>query len=94
MIIKDSFGNAFAPYLALHYDEVYIADYRYFNTNIPDFIKENNITDFIFAHNTCVVNTRFSVVRATALLKSYRGPSKPKVVVADSLATAPKDSLK
>ena len=93
MIIKDSFGNAFAPYLALHYDEVYVADYRYFNTNIPDFIKQNNITDFIFAHNTFVVNTRFSVVRETALLKSYKGAAVPaKKVVVDSLA-APKDSL-
>jgi hypothetical protein len=94
MIMKDSFGNAFAPYLALHYDEVYIADYRYFNTNIPDFIKQNNITDFIFAHNTFVVNTRYSVVRATALLKSYRGPAPaPKKVETDSLAL-PKDSIK
>ncbi|HVD96554.1 MAG TPA: DHHW family protein [Cytophagaceae bacterium] len=94
MIIKDSFGNAFAPLLALHYDEVYIADYRYFNTNIPDFIKQNNITDFVFAHNTFVVNTRYSVVRETALLKSYRGPAVlPKKVIVDSLA-APADTLK
>ncbi len=94
MIIKDSFGNAFAPYLALHYDEVYIADYRYFNTNIPDFIKQNGITDFIFAHNTFVANTRYSVVREAALLKSYRGDHSPvKKAPADSLAM-PKDTIK
>ena len=29
-MIKDSYGNAFAPYLASHYEEVYVLDYRYF----------------------------------------------------------------
>lgn len=26
MIIKESFGNAFAPFLVSHYDDVYIVD--------------------------------------------------------------------
>ncbi|HWZ22866.1 MAG TPA: DHHW family protein, partial [Cytophagaceae bacterium] len=94
MVIKDSYGNAFAPYLALHYEQVFIVDYRYFKSNIPDFIKENKITDFIFAHNTFVVNTRYSSSRETALLKSYKGPAvaeKKKIV--DTLSVK-KDTIK
>jgi hypothetical protein len=84
MIIKDSYGNAFAPYLALHYEQVFIVDYRHFKSNIADFIKQNKVTDFIFAHNTFVVNTRYTSVREMALLKSYRGLAVPKAVVPDT----------
>ncbi len=94
MVIKDSYGNAFSPYLALHYEQVFIVDYRYFKSNIPDFIKENKITDFIFAHNTFVVNTRYSASRETALLKSYKGSGvmeKKKII--DTLSIK-KDTLK
>ncbi len=93
LCIKDSYGNAFAPYLALHYEQVFIIDYRYFKSNIADFIKTNKITDFIFAHNTFVVNTRYTSMRELALLKSYRKSATPKVVVKDTLVV-PKDTLK
>jgi hypothetical protein len=93
MVIKDSYGNAFAPYLALHYEQVFVVDYRHFKSNIADFIKENKITDFIFAHNTFVVNTRYTSTRETALLKAYKGPAIPekKEIVVDT-ATVKKDT--
>ncbi len=85
VIIKDSYGNAFAPYLALHYEQVFIIDYRYFKSNIPEFIKEYKITDFIFAHNTFVVNSRYTSIKEMALLKSYKGKAKAVKINADSL---------
>ncbi len=97
LLIKDSYGNAFAPYLALHYEQVFVIDYRSFKSNIPDFIKENGITDFIFAHNTFVVNTRYTSTRETALLKSYKGPAKPekaeKKIAVDTVSIK-KDTVK
>ncbi len=68
LIIKDSYGNAVAPYLAMHYQEVYVIDYRYFEKNILSFIKKNKITDLIFLHNTFVVNTRYTVQRELYLM--------------------------
>ncbi len=45
LLIKDSFGNALAPFLLAGFEEVYIVDYRYFECNVLTFIEENGITD-------------------------------------------------
>ncbi|MDD4769233.1 MAG: DHHW family protein, partial [Eubacteriales bacterium] len=52
MVIKDSFGNAFVPFLLPHYEEIYIVDPRFYNVsttgNIVDFVKENGINEVVF----------------------------------------------
>lgn len=48
-IIKDSYGDALAPYFLQSFEEIYIADLRKFELNAIDFIKENDITDVVFA---------------------------------------------
>ncbi len=60
LIIKDSYGNAFAPYLASRYEETYIIDYRYFNGNIKKLIQDNGIQSIIFAHNTYVIQSSYT----------------------------------
>lgn len=82
-IFKDSFGNAFVPYLAMHYQDIFIADYRYFNKNVLDFIKRNKITDLLFIHNTFVVNSKFVVTREGYLLRSKI--RAPLLITPDSL---------
>ncbi|HHW94001.1 MAG TPA: hypothetical protein GX734_05845 [Clostridiaceae bacterium] len=47
LIIKDSFGNAFVPYLANHYDEIYVVDARYYVRSLKALVKENGITDVL-----------------------------------------------
>ena len=69
--IKDSYGNAFAPFLPAHFEEVYIIDYRYFNGNIKELIKKYGITDIIFSHNIYVINSSFTTFRETKMLNSY-----------------------
>ncbi len=54
LVIKDSYGNAFTPYLANHYDEIYIIDPRYYKRSIKSLVSENGINDvmmlnYIFA---------------------------------------------
>lgn len=51
VFVKESFGNAFAPYLACNYKDVYIIDYRYFDGDITDFAKEKGATDIIVQNN-------------------------------------------
>ena len=48
LIFKDSYGNALAPFVVSSFDEVIIADYRYFELNAKDFIEEHGITDVCF----------------------------------------------
>lgn len=61
MVVKESFGNAFAPFLISHYDEVYIVDQRYFELPAIDFIKENGITELLFANNSFAVCTPYHI---------------------------------
>lgn len=51
VIIKESYGNAFVPFLVDNYDKVYVVDYRYYQENIVEFVKNNNVNDVIFLNN-------------------------------------------
>jgi len=81
LVIKDSYGNALAPYFALNYQEVDVVDYRYFNANLINFIRDKKITDMIFLHNTFVANSRYTAQRESFLMRMKEGsifPNKPK----------------
>ncbi len=43
LVIKESFGNAFVPFLCNNYEEVYIVDPRKIDMYLPDFVKANGI---------------------------------------------------
>ena len=48
MIIKDSYGNAIPGYLFGSFEEIYVADMRYFECNLVDFIEDRGITDLLY----------------------------------------------
>ena len=52
MIFKESYGNAFVPFLVSNYDTVYVADIRTFPFNAVTFAKENGIKEVLFINNT------------------------------------------
>lgn len=57
VVIKESYGNAFIPFLVDHYEHIYIVDYRYFykypdyNNSVYQLVTENNVDDVIFINN-------------------------------------------
>lgn len=55
ILVKESFGNAFAPFLVEDYQTVYIIDYRYFSkvydSSLASFATEHGATDVIFLNN-------------------------------------------
>lgn len=51
VFVKESFGNAFAPYLVCNYKYVYIIDYRHFDGDITDFALEKGATDILVQNN-------------------------------------------
>ena len=57
LLVKESYGNSFAPFLVDHYKTVYIADFRYTNINIVDYCKENKIDDVIFENNMSIIGS-------------------------------------
>ncbi len=60
VLVKESYGNALAPFLADHYRDLYVIDYRYYQGNLLDFINEKGVTDVVFANNVMAVGQRAS----------------------------------
>ena len=73
LVIKDSFGNAIPGYLFYSFEEIHVADFRYFTKNVASFVDENHITDILIAiniTNTCVPYTY-------SRLKKFLSPVDP-----------------
>lgn len=51
VIIKDSYANSLLPFLSLHYEKIVLIDTRYFRESIPEYIKNINVDDILFAFN-------------------------------------------
>ena len=48
LVIKDSFGNAEIPFYTNSFEQIYVADVRYLECNLVNFIKDMGITDVLF----------------------------------------------
>lgn len=57
LLVKESFGNAFAPLLVDSFHRVYVIDYRYYLGNIVDFVEQNGIKDVIVMNNITHAST-------------------------------------
>lgn len=74
VVVKESFGNAFSPFLVAHYETVYIVDQRYFELNLLDFIKQNGVTDLIFINNVFAANTAVQIQWIQGLMTQQWAP--------------------
>jgi hypothetical protein len=57
LVIKNSYGNAFAPYLLPHFDRVVVLDYRYVSRNIQEIVSFFGVTDLVFVNATITANS-------------------------------------
>ena len=57
VIVKESYGNAFVPFLVDSYEYVYVIDYRYWSGNLADFVLDNEIDDVLFLNVVNVTST-------------------------------------
>ena len=69
LVVKDSFGNALAPFLLAGFEEVYVVDYRKFGCNILEFIEEHEITDvsLTLAAFSVASSARNNIIRLTEI---------------------------
>lgn len=56
LVLKDSFANAFYPYLIDMYEKVYVIDPRHFSDPLVPFIEEQGIDDVVFVNYTFTVS--------------------------------------
>ena len=61
VVVKESFGNAFVPFLVDHYQTVYVIDYRYYSGSVVDFAKTNKATDVIFVNNLSAIRGSYQM---------------------------------
>lgn len=92
MLIKNSYGNAFTPYLVSHFEQIFVVDYRYWNKSLLKMIEEHHITDVILFHYSFSANTIPDLQRIKALLKGIEKPKSPKNKPKDK-DTLKKDTL-
>ena len=51
LLVKESFGNAFAPFLVDSYEHIYVVDYRYYHGTLSELVDERGVDDVIFLNN-------------------------------------------
>ena len=51
LVVKESFGNAFVPFLVYHYKTVYVIDYRHYTSSLSSFLSTHTVNDIIFVNN-------------------------------------------
>lgn len=56
LVVKDSYGNAFVPFLLPHYEEVYVVDPRSFEGNLNELISDNEINEVLFLNYILVTD--------------------------------------
>ena len=57
VVVKESFGNAFVPFLVDSYEYVYVIDYRYYGGDLSDFVAKKNVSDVLFINNVIATCT-------------------------------------
>lgn len=61
VVVQDSFGNYFIPFLTQHYQKVYVVDYRYYNYSVPELVGESGATDVILLTNVIATSSSSTV---------------------------------
>nr|WP_305119655.1 MULTISPECIES: DHHW family protein [unclassified Ruminococcus] len=88
-LVKDSYGSAFAPYLAYNYDEVHVIDFRYFDGNLAEYCNANGIKNVLFLNSIMSANDSTQLTAMKTLISnsgtgSYNTDSTSTIGGADS----------
>lgn len=68
LVVKESFGNAFVPFLVYHYKTVYVIDYRYYSGTLNSFISSHEVSDIIFMNNISMTRNSTLVQQMTKFI--------------------------
>lgn len=69
-IVKESYGNAFAPYLINNYEKVVVVDQRYYTGDFMAMLKKEGINELLFINNIFAAHTPFHIDKIKGLKKS------------------------
>ena len=69
VVVKESYGNCFVPFLVDHYQTVYVIDFRYTQNNVMDFVKEHKVQDLIIMNNISIIASEDVATTIAGLLE-------------------------
>jgi hypothetical protein len=62
-------------------------DYRYFDINVKNFVRQNGISSILFLHNTFAANSKYCSYRGRYLLNMRPAAIQQPVVQPDSVTS-------
>lgn len=69
IVVKESFGNAFVPFLVDHYQHVYVVDYRYWQGDLSKLAEEKKAKDVILLNNLSMIRNQYLVGQLQGVMK-------------------------
>ena len=69
VVVKESYGNAFVPFLVDAYEYVYVIDYRHWSGDLADFVVDNDVDDVLFLNVVNVTSTAARLNELASIIK-------------------------
>jgi hypothetical protein len=69
VVVKESYGNAFVPFLVDSYEYVYVIDYRHWSGDLAKFVTDNHIDDVLFLNVVNVTSTSARLKELAGIIK-------------------------
>lgn len=76
-IVKESYGNAFAPFLTNNYEKVIVVDQRGYRGDFIAMLKAEGINELLFINNIFAAHTQFHIDDIKGLMMKGAPKSKP-----------------
>ncbi len=76
-LVKESYGNAFAPFLIKNYEKVIVVDSRYYSGDFIAMLKAEGINELLFLNNIFAAHTPFHISNIKGLLNPGSPKAKP-----------------
>lgn len=91
LVFKDSYANAFVPFLLADYEAIHVIDLRYFNGDLGSYIKDNEITEFLFLYNAknfCEEKSFDKLDSVSEETELFFSPLSKKKILSDNFCVA------
>lgn len=69
VVVKESYGNAFVPFLVDSYEHVYVIDYRAWSGDLAEFVTDTGIDDVLFLNVVSNTSTSERLKELSQIIK-------------------------
>lgn len=76
-VVKESYGNAFIPFLVNHYETIVVIDQRYLEKNFYDVLNEFEVNELLFINNIAAAHTTVRIQELASLPNRIYIPPEP-----------------